>query len=184
MLLWPKLFDARAAARQHAIDREFIQHETDFPGPQCFKAAFEFLERNCRAERWFLEIECFDPHQPFHAPARFKRDYETGYNGGILDGRTTRRSAMPTHNRSRFTPEDGARPRAPRGSTSPAGGRCSACHEGSRRGAGRGRSVTGRVRVVTNLDLRCGADSSGCAGSLRECSIVPGRSSRARLSGK
>ena len=77
---------ARSWARmQHAINREFMQDERDLPGPRCFDAAFEFLDRNGRANGWFLQIECFDPHEPFHAPERFKRQYETGYNGGILD---------------------------------------------------------------------------------------------------
>jgi arylsulfatase A-like enzyme len=73
------------ARLQHAINREFMQDEADFPGPRCFAAAFEFLDRNRRADGWFLQIECFDPHEPFHAPERFKRQYETGYNGGVLD---------------------------------------------------------------------------------------------------
>jgi arylsulfatase A-like enzyme len=73
------------ARLQHAINREFMQDEADFPGPRCFAAAFEFLDRNRAADGWFLQIECFDPHEPFHAPERFKRQYETGYNGGVLD---------------------------------------------------------------------------------------------------
>ena len=73
------------ARLQHAINREFMQDEADFPGPRCFAAAFEFLDRNRGADGWFLQIECFDPHEPFHAPERFKRQYETGYNGGVLD---------------------------------------------------------------------------------------------------
>jgi arylsulfatase A-like enzyme len=77
---------ARSWARlQHAINREFMKDEGDFPGPRCFEAAFEFLDRNRQADNWFLQIECFDPHEPFAAPERFKRQYETGYNGGILD---------------------------------------------------------------------------------------------------
>jgi arylsulfatase A-like enzyme len=77
---------ARSRSRlQHAINREFMPNESDFPGPRCFEAALEFLERNGRAENWLLQIECFDPHEPFYAPARFKERYRTGYNGGILD---------------------------------------------------------------------------------------------------
>jgi arylsulfatase A-like enzyme len=96
---------ARSQVRlQHAINREFIQDEADFPGPQCFKAAFEFLERNCRADQWFLQIECFDPHEPFDAPARFKRPYETGYNGGILD--------WPHYEKVRESPQEIAEIRA------------------------------------------------------------------------
>ena len=40
---------------------------------------------NREADDWLLHIECFDPHEPFMAPERFKRPYRTGYNGGILD---------------------------------------------------------------------------------------------------
>src|SRR5687768_9080759 len=38
------------ARLQHAINREFMQDEADFPGPRCFAAAFEFLDRNRRAD--------------------------------------------------------------------------------------------------------------------------------------
>ncbi|MEM7445463.1 MAG: sulfatase [Pseudomonadota bacterium] len=70
---------------QHAINREFMVDEADLPGPKCFAAGLEFLEINRTADDWFLQIECFDPHEPFHAPERFKDAYRTGYNGGILD---------------------------------------------------------------------------------------------------
>ncbi|MCV0429280.1 MAG: sulfatase-like hydrolase/transferase, partial [Roseibium sp.] len=31
------------------------------------------------------QLECFDPHEPFVAPERFKEAYKSGYNGKILD---------------------------------------------------------------------------------------------------
>src|SRR5690606_38492340 len=34
---------------------------------------------------WLLHLECFDPHEPFFAPARFRERYPTGYTGPILD---------------------------------------------------------------------------------------------------
>lgn len=70
---------------QSAVNRHFVRSEEDFPGPQCFKSAFEFLELNRTADEWFLMVECFDPHEPFTAPERFKNQYRTGWNGGILD---------------------------------------------------------------------------------------------------
>lgn len=69
----------------HAINHEFMVDEADLPGPKCFKSGLEFLDLNRDADNWFLQIECFDPHEPFHAPERFKAAYRTGYNGGILD---------------------------------------------------------------------------------------------------
>ena len=70
---------------QHAINREFMIDEADFPGPRCFQSAFEFLDQNRSADDWFLQIECFDPHEPFHAPEQYRQAYQNGYNGGVLD---------------------------------------------------------------------------------------------------
>lgn len=70
---------------QGMVNREFIKEEKDYPGAQCFKAGFEFLELNRKSDDWLLMLECFDPHEPFQAPERFKKAYETGYEGKILD---------------------------------------------------------------------------------------------------
>lgn len=70
---------------QHAINRTQMASEQDMPGPRCFASAFDFLDKNRQADNWFLMLECFDPHEPFHAPERFKDIYKTTYRGGILD---------------------------------------------------------------------------------------------------
>lgn len=66
-------------------NRERYQREEDFPGVQCFASGIDFLNTNKDADDWFLMIETFDPHEPFHAPERFKAPFSTGYNGKILD---------------------------------------------------------------------------------------------------
>ncbi len=68
-----------------AITRDFLKEEADFPTAKCFASAFEFLELNAAADDWFLQLECFDPHEPFVAPERFRAAYESGYDGKILD---------------------------------------------------------------------------------------------------
>ncbi|CAN7682710.1 sulfatase [Neorhizobium sp. LjRoot104] len=70
---------------QHSVNRTEIIDEADFPGPRCFSSAFKFLDRNRAADDWFLMLECFDPHEPFHAPDRFKKQYSEGYDGKVLD---------------------------------------------------------------------------------------------------
>ncbi|WP_447926079.1 sulfatase [Vreelandella sp. EE27] len=70
---------------QHAKNRQQIVAEENFPGPKCFQSAFSFLDANRDADDWFLMLECFDPHEPFHAPERFKEAYQTGFQGKILD---------------------------------------------------------------------------------------------------
>ena len=83
----PKHYDfAKSRKRlQHAINSEFMPEEKQYPGPQCIEHGLEFLRMNKDADNWLLHIECFDPHEPFMAPERFKQPYRTGYNGGILD---------------------------------------------------------------------------------------------------
>jgi arylsulfatase A-like enzyme len=76
---------ARDKFRRNIVNREFIKEESQFPSVQCFAAGFEFLERNRTAGNWFLQIETFDPHEPFTAPDRFREKFRTGWNGPIRD---------------------------------------------------------------------------------------------------
>ncbi len=77
--------ERRTAKAQDVINREFIRTEADFPSVKCFAAGFEFLDRNRNADNWLLQIETFDPHEPFMAPARFKDKFRTGWSGKIRD---------------------------------------------------------------------------------------------------
>jgi arylsulfatase A-like enzyme len=52
---------------------------------QCFNHGIEFLENNYEADNWLLQIETFDPHEPFTAPMRFRNNYKTNWSGGIRD---------------------------------------------------------------------------------------------------
>ncbi|MGH6923232.1 MAG: sulfatase [Propylenella sp.] len=71
--------------RHNMVNREFIRDEKDFPSVQCFAAGFDFLERNRDADGWLLQIETFDPHEPFQTPQRFREKFRTGWNGPIRD---------------------------------------------------------------------------------------------------
>lgn len=70
---------------QYMVNRHFIREEKDFPSVQCFAKGFEFLDTNRDADGWLLQIETFDPHEPFHAPERFRERFRTGWNGPIRD---------------------------------------------------------------------------------------------------
>ena len=70
---------------QNMINREFIKEEKDFPSVQCFAHGFDFLDRNRDADNWLLQLETFDPHEPFYAPARFKAPFDTGWTGPVRD---------------------------------------------------------------------------------------------------
>ena len=71
---------------QYMINREFLsKEEEDFTAVQCFTHGLSFLDVNRDADQWFLQIETFDPHEPFFAPERYRKDYPTNYSGPILD---------------------------------------------------------------------------------------------------
>ena len=67
------------------VNREYMREEKDFPSVNCFRLANEFLDANHRADDWFLQIETFDPHEPFYAPPRLREKFETAYRGGVRD---------------------------------------------------------------------------------------------------
>ena len=72
--------------KAHLINREYIREEKDFPSVQCFAAGLDFLDANRDADDWFLQIETFDPHEPFYAPERLRRRFsDPHWTGGILD---------------------------------------------------------------------------------------------------
>ena len=70
---------------QNIINREIIRDEADFPSVQCFDHGLDFLARNGDADGWFLQVETFDPHEPFHAPARFREPFPTDWRGPVRD---------------------------------------------------------------------------------------------------
>ena len=88
----------------YMINREFMLEEKDYCSPQLFNLADEFLQVNHKSDNWLLQLECFDPHEPFHAPERFRQKYETSYKGPILD--------WPIYDRVKETPEEIAELRA------------------------------------------------------------------------
>ena len=70
---------------RHATNTLFLREEADYPTAQCFQSALEFLDLNNDADNWFLQLECFDPHEPFTTPERFRNAFKSGYDGKILD---------------------------------------------------------------------------------------------------
>jgi arylsulfatase A-like enzyme len=77
--------DRNPGARQDWVNRQFLQREADHPQPQTFASGLEFLERNAGEENWFLQIETFDPHEPFFAHRRYKDLYPHHYEGPHFD---------------------------------------------------------------------------------------------------
>ncbi len=53
---------------QDWVNRQFWRSEADWSQVQTFDAGIDFLQRNHGDDNWFLQIETFDPHEPFFAP--------------------------------------------------------------------------------------------------------------------
>lgn len=58
--------------RHDMVNRSYIKQESDYPQAQCYQLGLEFLQQNYQQDNWLLQIECFDPHEPFSVPERFK----------------------------------------------------------------------------------------------------------------
>ena len=86
------------------INRHHIREEADFPLVQTMDMALGFLEANADAPDWHLTVECFDPHEPFTAPPRFREAAGTLHDGIARD--------WPIYGRVRETPEEAAEVRA------------------------------------------------------------------------
>ena len=70
---------------QHIINKQWMPDEADMPGPRCFKSGLEFLDTNRTEDNWLLHLECFDPHEPFDAPERFRQHFSKGWDGKVLN---------------------------------------------------------------------------------------------------
>ncbi len=58
--------------RQDAVNRQFLQNEVDMPQAVTFSNGLDFIDRNHLEDNWFLQIEAYDPHEPFFASERFR----------------------------------------------------------------------------------------------------------------
>lgn len=52
---------------QHA-NRTRMKEERDFPSAKTIEAGIAFLQANHEEDNWYLQIEAFDPHEPFYVP--------------------------------------------------------------------------------------------------------------------
>lgn len=71
--------------RQDALNRVHFRDEAAHPQTRTFDAGIEFLETNVDADNWMLQIECFDPHEPFFSYENYKALYPHEYSGPEFD---------------------------------------------------------------------------------------------------
>lgn len=83
--------------RQNLINRKYITEEHEFPQARTFSLGMDFIDKNADEDNWFLQIETFDPHEPYHAPQKYKDLYPHNYAGPKFD--------WPKYARVQETPE-------------------------------------------------------------------------------
>jgi arylsulfatase A-like enzyme len=57
---------------QNILNRDAQDRADTSSTRQCVEAGLDFLVRNKTADNWFLQIECFDPHEPFYVPKAYR----------------------------------------------------------------------------------------------------------------
>lgn len=67
------------------VNRAHRRSEEDMPQAQTFASGMRFLEENRNADSWFLQLECFDPHEPFDVPEHYRALYDDPYDGVSFD---------------------------------------------------------------------------------------------------
>lgn len=72
-------------ARQDQINRSYMPTEAEHSQTLTVDAGLHFMETNAAADRWMLQIELFDPHEPFVAPKPYKDRYPHDYDGPEFD---------------------------------------------------------------------------------------------------
>ncbi len=71
--------------RQDRVNRRYMATEAEHPQTLTFDAGLHFIHTNAAEDNWFLQIETFDPHEPFFTYDDYRKLYETDYDGPELD---------------------------------------------------------------------------------------------------
>jgi arylsulfatase A-like enzyme len=71
--------------RQDWINRTYMTREEDQPQTLTFDAGLEFIATNRTEDNWFVQIETFDPHEPFFSQQSYKDLYKHDYDGPQYD---------------------------------------------------------------------------------------------------
>ncbi|MCC7200876.1 MAG: sulfatase [Gammaproteobacteria bacterium] len=81
---WPEQQGMRFQ-KQDNINRQHMGRAELQPQHKTFSLGLEFIERNKDADRWFVQIETFDPHEPFFSQKEFQDLYPHEYDGPPFD---------------------------------------------------------------------------------------------------
>ncbi len=67
------------------VNRSVLCDEAQMPQVRTFESGLRFMEKNQNEDQWFLQLECFDPHEPFVVPQHYRELYDDDYDGPEFD---------------------------------------------------------------------------------------------------
>jgi len=71
--------------RQDQVNRTYMPTEAEHAQTKTFDAGCEFIQTNADADNWMVQIETFDPHEPFFTHQHYKDLYPHDYDGPQFD---------------------------------------------------------------------------------------------------
>ncbi len=71
--------------RQDWINRSHMREEEKQPQAKTFAMGLEFLDLNHKHDNWYLQIETFDPHEPYFVPEKYKKLYDFDFGKTTID---------------------------------------------------------------------------------------------------
>lgn len=61
--------------KQDLANRQMMQEEEMHHHVRAFQKGYQFIEKNRDKDNWYLQLEYFDPHEPFFVPEKYKKLY-------------------------------------------------------------------------------------------------------------
>ncbi|MDT2662468.1 sulfatase [Enterococcus hulanensis] len=61
---------------QHMANRTKMTCENEMSSVKVIDRGLDFLIKNHEKDNWFLQMECFDPHEPFYVPEKYRALYD------------------------------------------------------------------------------------------------------------
>ncbi|AYQ24033.1 MULTISPECIES: sulfatase [Enterococcus] len=81
----PEQYYGRLRKQYQANREKWINDEEAYPTPRTFRSACDWLEENKGETDFYLQVEVFDPHEPFDVPDQYMNIYNSVYEGPFFE---------------------------------------------------------------------------------------------------
>ncbi|MDL2233819.1 sulfatase [Ruminococcaceae bacterium OttesenSCG-928-L11] len=79
----PELF--KKMFQRDSVNRDRMDTFETHPNSLTFAGGLDFLQTNKDQQDWYLQVECYDPHEPFYTFQEFRDMYPSSYQGRHID---------------------------------------------------------------------------------------------------